>query len=139
MDAAAPSFRIETLSTSSVLRPSNVNLSLTTPSITYNGLELLNVPTARTRMLDSRPGVPAFCVIAAPDTRPANAFERLSAGTSLNSSLVTDVTDPVTAARFWTRYPVATTAPNWTASWASWKSAVIVSPPFTVTGRVAGE
>ena len=68
------------LSTSSELRPSKVNLSLTMPSMTYRGSALFRVPTARMRMLDSRPGVPAFWITVAPASRPASALERLSAG-----------------------------------------------------------
>ncbi len=101
--AVAPSFRTEMVSTSCELSPSKANLSLTIPSITYNGLELLKVPTARTRMLDSRPGVPAFCVIVAPANRPASALDRLSAGTSAKSALFTEATDPVTVRRSCTR------------------------------------
>ena len=58
---------------------------------------------ARTRMLDSRPGVPAFCEIVTPDNRPASALERLSTGTSSKSLLFAVVTAPVTVARSWTR------------------------------------
>ncbi len=90
-------------STSWEASPSNVNLSLTTPSITYRGSALLKVPTARIRILDSRPGVPAFWVIVVPASRPASALERLSAGMSVNSSLLTEATDPVTVRRSCTR------------------------------------
>ena len=102
-EAAAPSFSMDMFSTSCAASPSKANLSLTTPSMTYKGLELLKVPTARMRMLDSRPGVPAFCVIVAPANRPASALERLSAGMSAKSALLTEATDAVTVLRSCTR------------------------------------
>ena len=117
--AVAPSFNTERFSTSSGFSPSNANLSLTTPSMTYSGSALLNVPTARTRIFDSRPGVPAFWVTLTPESRPWSALERLSTGTLETSAPATLDTAPVTVPRSCTRYAVTTCASSWAGSAAS--------------------